>query len=152
MKRILTALLLVISSQAALAAGLVNDMQSCQGLLEFIDKKLDTSSARYSRSDIKEVRQGLTAYDDYIQREIIAPSLLEFNGGDKGKANDMQKQVDAYKATLVGQYDARYPDNQLYMDHAIAVNECAKKAVPAGDELEALKTGLTKMVEMVSAK
>jgi len=140
--------LLLLIPQLSMAAGLINDMQSCQGLIEFIDKKLDSAPSKYEKSHVKKVRKGLEGYNQYIQREIVWPGLLQFNGGDKTKANDMQKQIEAYKQTLVKQLDARYPQNRLFTDQAIAVNNCAKKAVPSGQELEGLKEALTIMVEL----
>jgi hypothetical protein len=131
-----------------MAAGLINDMQSCQGLIDFIDSKLDSAPAKYEKGDVKKVRKGLDGYNQYIQREIVEPGLLKFNGGDEAKAGAMQKQVDAYKQTLVKQYEARYPQNRLFTDHAVAVNNCAKKAVPSGQDLEALKVALNTMVEL----
>ena len=60
----------------------------------------------------------------------------------------MQKQVDTYKQSLVKQLEARYPKNRLFTDHAIAVNNCAKKAVPAGAELDELKEALNLMIKL----
>jgi hypothetical protein len=129
-------------------AALINEMQACQGLIEFLDQKLDSAPSSYSKADIKTVRKGLEAYDEYIQQEIVSPGLLEFNGGDKGKAKDMQKQVDAYKESIVKQMNQRFPQDQLFMDHAIQLNNCAKQAVPSGDDLEALKDALNTMITL----
>ena len=60
----------------------------------------------------------------------------------------MQKQVDAYKSTLVKSFKTRYTANRIYTDQAIAVNNCAKKAVPAGQALEDLKEALNLMVKL----
>ena len=127
MKKILIIGLLLIISKSTLAAGLINEMQSCQAFIDFIDNKLNSAPSTYDPEDIKKVREGLGTYNQYIQRQIVSPGLLEFNGGDKDKANQMQKQVDTYKQTLAKQLEARYPKNRLFMDHAIAVNNCAKK-------------------------
>ena len=60
----------------------------------------------------------------------------------------MQEQVDTYKKTLVKQLEDRYQQNRLFTDQAIAVNNCAKKAVPSGQELEELKEALNMMVKL----
>jgi hypothetical protein len=73
---------------------------------------------------------------------------LAFNNGDQGKADAMQKQVDAYKASLVNNLNSRYPGSKLVTDYAVAVNDCAKKAVPQGDDLEALKQSLETLVKL----
>lgn len=140
--------MLLMVSKSSLAAGLINEMQSCQALIAFVDNKLDLAPSNYNQEDVKKIRKGLGTYNQYIQRQIVSPGLLEFNGGDKDKANQMQKQVDAYKQTLVEQLETRYPKNRLFMDHAIAVNNCAKKAVPSDGELDELKDALNLMVKL----
>lgn len=148
MKKILIIGLLLIFSKSSMAAGLINEMQSCQALIKFIDNKLDLAPSTYEQDDVNKVRKGLGTYNQYIQRQIVSPGLLQFNGGDKDKANQMQKQVDTYKKTLVKQLEARYPKNRLFTDHAIAVNNCAKQAVPSGVELDELKEALNLMVKL----
>ena len=140
-------ILITALSFSTLSANLINDMQGCQALIEHVDSLLDDAPKTYPKSDVKNVRKGLAVYNDYIQDEIVTPGLLKFNAGDKDKAKDMQDQVDAYKATVVNAYDGKYK-GKLYTDHAIAINECAKKAVPAGDSLEALKIALTTMLAL----
>jgi len=134
------------------AAPSINDMQSCQALIDFIDGKLSSAPAAYPASDVKLVRSGLEKYNVYIQDEIVSPGLLDFNGGDAAKAKAMQGQVDAYKATLVAGYNNRYKSPGLFTDHAVAVNECAKKAVPKGQALEDLKVSLETMVKLAQIK
>jgi len=131
-----------------MAAGLINEMQSCQAFIDFVGNKLALAPSSYAQKDVRKIRKGLETYNKYIQRQIISPGLLEFNGGDKDKANQMQKQVDTYKQTLVTQLEARYPKNRLFMDHAITVNNCAKKAVPSGEELDELREALNLMVKL----
>ena len=141
---------MLIVSKSTLAAGLINEMQSCQAFIDFIDNKLNSAPSTYDPEDVKKVREGLGTYNQYIQRQIVSPGLLEFNGGDKDKADQMQKQVDTYKQTLVKQLEARYPQNRLFMDHAIQVNNCAKKAVPSEGELDELKEALNLMVKLAN--
>ena len=131
-------------SVTSLSANLINDMQGCQALIQHVENVLDEAPKTYPKSDVKNVRKGLADYNDYIQDEIVTPGLLKFNGGDKDKAKAMQDQVDAYKTTVVKAYDGKY-SGKLFTDHAVAINECAKKAVPAGDSLDALKTALSTM-------
>ncbi|MEP0174955.1 MAG: hypothetical protein ABJH28_10685 [Paraglaciecola sp.] len=148
MKKLIMAGLLVTVSQSSMAVGLVNDMQLCQGVIEFVDNKLKKAPGHYDKADVKTVRQGLEAYNQYIQREIVAPGLLKFNGGDAEKTKQMQKQVDAYKSTVVNQLQSRYPQENLLTDHAISVNDCAKQAVPSGKDLDRLKDAVNTMVKL----
>ncbi|WP_299197516.1 hypothetical protein [uncultured Amphritea sp.] len=148
LNKVMVMALLIVTSPLTLAAGLINDMQSCQGLIEFIDKKLDSAPANYGKSEINNVRKGLDGYNDYIQSEIVEPGLLQYSNGDNAKADAMQKQVDAYKQTVVKQLNARYPDNRLFTDHAVAINNCAKQAVPAGQPLEDLKGAVNAMIKL----
>ena len=140
--------LAVIFSAPAIAAPSINDMQSCQGVLDFVSQKLDSAPSNYPAADVSAVQKGLAQYDDYIQQTIVTPGLVNFNGGDSAKADVMQKQVDAYKATLVTGFNKRYPESRLYMDHAVMVNDCAKKAVPSGQALENLKTTLNTIIKL----
>ena len=148
MKKILIVGLLLAWSQSILAASLINEMQSCQALIDFVDNKLDSAPSNYVKADVQKVRKGLRAYHQYIQNQIVSPGLLEFNGGDKDKANQMQTQVDAYKETLVKQLNVRYPETRLFTDHAVALNNCAKKSVPSGKDLDDLKEALNVMVKL----
>ncbi len=68
--------------------------------------------------------------------------------GNQAKANQMQKQVDSYKQSLIKQYQKRYSQNRLFMDHALSLNNCSKKAVPSGQALEQLKLALQTMVKL----
>lgn len=147
MKKITLVALLCASSQLSLAAPSINDMQSCQGLLDFIDQKLNTT-AQYPASDISNVRKGLKSYNQYIQSTIVSPGLLQYSGGDSAKADALQQQVNAYKQTLVDGFNARYPQQRLFTDQAVAVSNCAKKAVPSGQALEDLKLALNTMVTL----
>lgn len=148
LQRAMITALLCLTPQLSTAAGLINDMQACQALIQFVNIKLDSAPATYNNAAITNVRIGLNSYNNYIQTEIVTPGLLQFNGGDATKAEAMQVQVNTYKTTLVKQYEARYPQNRLFTDHAVALNNCAKKAVPAGEALAELKTALNAMVEL----
>lgn len=148
MKKIMILVLFSMTSSLSIAAGLINEMQSCQGLIAFIDGKLNSAPSKYSEADVVKVRTGLQAYSQYIQREIVTPGLLQAAGGDQIRANEFQKNVDTYKSTIVKKFETQYPQNRLFNDQAIGINNCAKKAVPSGQELEALKLALNIMVEL----
>lgn len=149
MKIIIPALaLFAFYSSTIDAKASINDMQGCQALIEFVENKLDPKPDNYSEQEVVTVLKGLNAYDEYIQKEIVSPGLLQFNGNDQAKADAMQKQVDAYKAQLVKAYDKRYPQPKLFTDQAVALNECAKKAVPSGEALEDLKASLQMIIAL----
>lgn len=140
--------LLILTPLLSKAAPSINDMQSCQALLDFIDDRLESPPNNYPIKEVEKVREGLEGYDQYIQNEIVSPGLLAFNGGDAGKTKEMQKQVDAYKKALVKSFQTRYTGNRIFMDQVIAVNNCTKKAVPSGQALEKLKEALSIMMEL----
>ncbi|UAB71700.1 hypothetical protein INR79_07335 [Vibrio sp. SCSIO 43132] len=127
----------------------INDMQQCQALLDFLEKKLATPPTQYSKEQVQTAKLGLEEYDAFIQTEIVTPGLLAFNGGDKSKADAMQQQVDAFKSTVVSALDKRYPSQKLVMDHVISLNECTKKAVPSGEELDDLKRSMEALIALV---
>ena len=151
-KKITLIALLYMLPQLSLAAPSINDMQTCQGLLDFIDDKLNPAPAKYGAEDVKAVRKGFDGYNQYIQTAIVSPGLLKFTGGDKAKADELQTQVDAYKKQVVEGFKKRYPQDRLFYDQAIAVNNCAKKAVPSGQALEDLKLALNTLVKLTQMK
>ena len=140
--------ILLLTPLLSSANSSINEMQSCQGLLDFIEEKLDSAPAKYPDADVSKIRDGLDGYNNYIQTEIITPGLLAFNSGDASKARGMQQQIDTYKKSLVNTFQSRYPENRIYTDQAVAVNNCAKKAVPSGQALKELTEALNTMVKL----
>jgi len=90
----------IVFDPSIIDGGVINEMQTCQGLIEHIDKKLDETGSKYDKGAVKKVRNGLEGYNQYIQRDIVTPGLLKYSGGDQSKAKSMQEQVDAYKKTV----------------------------------------------------
>ena len=148
LKTFTLALLLSAAPQISMAAPSINDMQGCQGVLDFVDKKLNPAPSKYPPSDVQNIRKGLKAYNQYIQKDIVSPGLLSFTKGDKAKAAALQKQVDDYKKTVVANLMKRYPQQRLFSDHAISINDCAKQAVPSGQALEDLKVALHTIIKL----
>jgi len=146
----LIALPLLLISPAITSAASINDMQTCQATLNFVVSRLAAPPENYAAAEVATIKQGLTSYDDYIQREIITPGLLKFNNNDAARASAMQEQVDAYKAKVVESYAKRYPHNQLLTDYAIAINNCTKQAMPEGAEMDALKQALLMIVKLAN--
>ena len=151
-KSALVSAALLFTPLVSVASPSVNDMQQCQGLLDFLDHRLASTPAEYSVSDVVKVRKGLASYNEYIQWEIVSPGLLAFSGGNRTKAQELQNQVDAFKESIVQAYQTRYSGSHLYTDHAVAVNNCAKKAVPSGPALEELKQAVETMVKLARMK
>ncbi|WP_299772404.1 hypothetical protein [uncultured Pseudoteredinibacter sp.] len=141
----LSSLMLV---QVASARATISDMQSCQGLIDFLQIRVNSTSNRFQKTDINTILTGLEVYDRYIQNHIVTPGLLSFNQGDESKAETMQDKVDEYKKSLVKGYQQRFPENKLYMDFAVSLNNCAQKAVPQGAELEAFKSSILTLVNI----
>jgi hypothetical protein len=140
--------IMTFSSGAALAAPSINDMQACQAYLDFVDNKLTDLKDAYSADDISTIRSGLGNYNQHIQRNIITPGLLEFTGNDAQKASETQLQIDAYKTHLSESLKQKYQEDKLLSDYAIIVNDCAKKAMPAGQILQELKSALELIVDL----
>lgn len=126
----------------------INDMQGCQAVIDFMDAKLADAPPKYDAADVKTARKGLKIYNSYIQNDIINPGLLEFNGGDASKAKAMQAQVDTYKVGVTAALNSEFPQPRIFMDHVVALNNCAKQAVPTGADLDALKAGMNAMVTL----
>jgi len=130
------------------AAPSINDMQSCQGVIDFINQKIDFSSSKYSKKDVEVVHKGLNQYSDYLQTEVINPGLLKHNGGDVKKSNDTQKMITTYRGSIVEELNGKYPTKRLYMDHIVMVNNCVKMVAPSGATLDNLKTAFNTMIQL----
>lgn len=150
LKYLLVTLACTLSFQIA-AKPSVNDMQQCQALIDFIEQKLSNPPAKYKSDLVDTAKLGLGKYDDYIQSDIVTPGLVEFNGGDKAKAAEMQKQVDAFKSSLTKALNQRYSQPGLFMDQVVALNECTKKAVPSGEALDDLKRSMESLIALVQS-
>ncbi|MGB1311980.1 MAG: hypothetical protein ACPG47_12250, partial [Leucothrix sp.] len=125
LKSAILATLLCLTSTSSFAA-LINEMQGCQGYMDFIETKLVAGSKKYPAAEVQKVRKGLSGYDRFIQTSIVSPGLLKFSNGDKAKADQLQTQVDAYRKNIVTRLQKRYPQNRLFADHALSLNNCAK--------------------------
>ena len=145
--KLLTVILICGFCQPALSA-LINEMQACQGLLIYIDNKLNTAPPEYPSDKVMKVRKGLKQYNEYSQDQIVAPGLLQFNAGDAAKAKAMQLQVDTYKTSILKGMQARDSSSKITSNHAISINNCAKKAVPSGQALENLKFAINTLIEL----
>ena len=146
--QLITAVFFGCFCQTAFAKPSINNMQSCQGLLDYLEIRLKDAPSDYPTDKVNRVREALNQYNKYIQKEIVSPGLLQFNAGDANKANAMQLKVDDYKETLVKSYTSRFNSPRLVTDFAISVNNCAKEAVPSGSALEELKYAINTLVEL----
>lgn len=146
MKKKLFACVLAFVPAISMAGPSVNEMQTCQGLLDFLDQRLATNT-QYDAGEVKQIRQGLKGYNDYIQTEIVTPGLRQY-----GDVTTLQAQVDQYKADIVEAYKARYKGNLIYNDFTTAINNCTKQAVPAGSALKELKQAFNLMLKLSKQK
>lgn len=150
--KISTLIFIVISLhsfQASAARPSINDMQTCQGLIDFVSLKLENLPKTYNKADVEVVQKGLNVYNNFIQKTFVKPGLLKFSQGDKKKAEGMQKQVDIYKVKVLKSYQNQYPYNKISQGFVKSLNECTQKAVPNGRDLTMLKTSFIKMVELM---
>ena len=133
-------------------ANLINDMQGCQAINQFVIDKFERGDFPNSDGKADTVVNGLKMYNQYIQQEIITPGLLKFNGGDTAKADAMQKQVDQYKARLALSHEKTYPTNIVVQGIVYAINDCTKKAVPGEKGLKALKSSLSILIGLANIR
>ena len=139
----------LLSFQVSAARPSINDMQTCQGLIDFVSLKLEGLPLTYNKADVEIAQKGLDAYNKYIQSTFISPGLLTFSQGDKNKAEALQEQVNIYKVKVVKSYENQYPYNKLSKGFIKSLNECTQKAVPNGHDLNMLKNAFIKMVDMI---
>ncbi len=121
-----------VSSLNAQAKMSVNQAQECQAILDFTIERVE-SVKKYDTADVKTVTKGLRAYEAFLQTEHVTPGLLTFTNGDKAAAAEYQKQIDAYKAKIVQGLKAKHPQERIFTDQAVTINNCYSSA-PMGDE------------------
>jgi len=100
-------------------------------MLDFTIERVE-SVKKYNKVDVKIVTKGLRAYNAFLQTEHVTPGLLAFTNGDKTAATDYQKQIDAYKAKIVQGLKAKHPQERIFTDQAVTINNCYT-AAPMGD-------------------
>ena len=146
---LILASIILLYSQISHARPSINDMQTCQGLIDFITLKLENLPSKYDKDDVEIAQKGLSTYNKYIQNTFVTPGLLKFSNGNQKKADTLQKQVDVYKESVVKSYQNQYPYNKISRGFVESLNQCTQKAVPAGNDLDTLKASFIKMVELI---
>jgi hypothetical protein len=140
----------LLSFQTLASQPSINEMQTCQGLIDFVTLKLDNLPSKYDEDDVETVQNGLRTYNMYIQNTFVTPGLLKFSNGNVNKAVALQKQVDLYKEKVVKSYQNQYPYNKLSRGFVESLNKCTQKAVPSGNDLKTLKTSFIKILELIN--
>lgn len=109
----------------------VNQAQECQTVLDFTIERVE-SVGKYDDALVKTITKGLRAYEAFLQSDHVDPGLLEFTGGDEKAAATYQTQINTYKAQVVSGLKAKYPQERIFTDQAVAINNCYT-AAPMGD-------------------
>ncbi|MEP3656045.1 MAG: hypothetical protein ABJO36_14210 [Litorimonas sp.] len=131
----LAILLVTASSLTAEAKMSVNQAQECQAVLDFTIERVE-SVGKYNKADVKTVTKGLRAYEAFLQSEHVTPALMVFTKGDQKAAADYQIQIDAYKAQIVNGLKAKHPQERIFTDQAVAINNCYTAAPMSDDKLQ----------------
>jgi len=125
----------------------VNQAQECQAVLDFTIERVE-SVKKYDTADVKTVTKGLRAYNAFLQSEHVTPGLLEFTQGDKAAAADFQKQIDVYKAKIVQSLKAKHPQERIFTDQAVAINNCYNSAPMGDDKLKMMTDSVQGLVAL----
>ena len=141
----------LVASGTAHAKPSINDVQTCQAHLDFVDAKL-ASVKKYDKAQVKTVRKGLKSYNDFLQSEHVTPGLMALYGGDKAKVKSTQVQIDAYKKNVVAGLDKRYPQPRVFMDHAISIDACYTKAPMDASGTAVMTEALQTLVALSNVK
>lgn len=128
-------------------AQLVNQMQSCLAVIDFVDARLTPAPSHYPQTDVATVKRGLSGYKAHIQNNIVTPGLEAFAQGDKAKLEQYQTMFKQTQDGYIASLNKRYPQKRIFTDQAIAINNCAKQTVPKdAKKLEALKQALQTII------
>lgn len=147
-KSIFGAMIIIgVASLNAHAKMSVNKAQECQAVLDFTIERAE-SVKKYDKGDVKTVTKGLRAYNAFLQTQHVTPGLLEFTKGDKPAAADYQKQIDAYKLKIVQGLKAKHPQERIFTDQAVAINNCYSSAPMGDDKLQMMTDAVQGLVAL----
>lgn len=144
---LITTTIIAMSAVSAHAKMSVNKAQECQAVLDFTIERVE-SVKKYDKADVKTVTKGLRAYEAFLQSDHVDPGLLKFTGGDKKAAKDYQKQINTYKAQLVAGLKAKHPQERIFTDQAVAINNCYTAAPMSQDKLQMMTDSVQGLVAL----
>jgi len=125
----------------------VNDIQQCQAVIEFTIERVKSVS-KYDETDVKTVTSGLQSYNAFLQERHMNPGLLDFTKGDKAAAKNFQKQIDVYKAQVITALKAKHPQERIFSDQAVAINNCYSAAPMSDDKTEMMRSSLQTIIKL----
>ncbi len=143
----LTALILCALPATSHAKMSVNKAQECQAVLDFTIERVE-SVKKYDEAAVQTVTKGLRAYEAFLQSDHVDPGLLEFTKGDEKAAAEYQKQIDSYKAQLVAGLKAKHPQERIFTDQAVAINNCYTAAPMGSDKLQMMTDAVQGIVAL----
>ena len=144
----LVATLALLNSQVSMARPSMDDVKVCQGLMDFIQLKLNDSRAKYSAKDINVMAKGVNDYNAFIQEHFVTPGLAFQTLGDEKKAIALQEDINTYKKNLVEKFQRQFPQKQLELEFAVSLNDCTKKVTPQGKIGKSVQATLVTMVNL----
>ena len=143
----LASLSVAVAPMAAQANMSVNDAQACQAVLNFTIERVE-SVGKYDKADVAVVTKGLRAYEAFLQSDHVAPGLLEITNGDHKAADNFQTQIDDYKAQLVEALKAKHPQDRIFTDQAVSINNCYTNAPMGEESLQMMTDAVQGIVEL----
>ena len=143
----LASLIVAVAPMAAQANMSVNDAQACQAVLDFTIERVE-SVGKYDKADVAVVTKGLRTYEAFLQSDHVAPGLLEITNGDHKAADNFQTQIDDYKAQLVEALKAKHPQDRIFTDQAISINNCYTNAPMGEESLQMMTDAVQGIVEL----
>jgi len=143
----LASLSVAVAPMAAQANMSVNDAQACQAVLDFTIERVE-SVGKYDKADVAVVTKGLRTYEAFLQSDHVAPGLLEITNGDHKAADNFQTQIDDYKAQLVEALKAKHPQDRIFTDQAVSINNCYTNAPMGEESLQMMTDAVQGIVEL----
>lgn len=147
-KCLLAVLSLCCATAMFAATPSINELNSCLALVEFVDNKIDKFAEHYAPADMVIVHNGLSAYKNYLQHDLITPKLLSMYGGNKAQTKLMQRLFDRQKTTFFKHLNERYSERKLFTEYAAAINDCTSNARIRPEVAKPLNIALDKMMVM----
>lgn len=117
-------------SPAAEARSMLNKVENCMGVIDYVQEQLETPKWRYVEEDVKTVQSGLSDYRKYLQYDLLGPAYLQKASGIEWGAKAYQKETDARVASIVKTNAEVFPGNKLRAVHASELYMCGGLILP----------------------
>lgn len=134
-----------MSAQAACADGL-SKLENCMAVTQFATYKVQKTTWKYSKADVKIAGEGLAIYSAYLQDDFLGPIYQDM--GDASEAAELQAGTDARVAKIVSVNKTYFSKARIYPEQAVELYMCAGFLLPDGERGRKFLKAVTTLEKM----